>query len=223
MRLRSPSAPMRLSRHSSRSQRSAACRSRSSGPARAGFAGWSRWSRWRRLQGRVAYGPVSPEDVASVLESMASNGPHPLRLGVADEIPWLKRQTRLTFARCGVIDPRSLDDYRAHGGYKGLRARAVARLGCDPQRSHRVRPARPWRRRLSDRHQVEDGRADQGGSKIHRLQRRRRRQRHLRRPHDHGRRSLPGHRGHDDRRASPSARPRATSTSAANIRTRSRR
>ena len=44
----------------------------------------------------------------------------PLRLGIADEIPWLKRQTRLTFARCGVIDPRSLEDYRAHGGYKGL-------------------------------------------------------------------------------------------------------
>ena len=72
------------------------------------------------LKGRVAYGPVSSEDVASVFESMANNGPHALRLGVADEIPWLKRQTRLTFARCGVIDPRSLEDYRAHGGYKGL-------------------------------------------------------------------------------------------------------
>ncbi|SFP10872.1 formate dehydrogenase beta subunit [Bradyrhizobium sp. Ghvi] len=75
--------------------------------------------------GRVAYGPVSVEDVASIFESMTSNGPHALRLGVADEISWLKRQTRLTFARCGVIDPRSLDDYRAHGGYKGL-ARALS-------------------------------------------------------------------------------------------------
>lgn len=80
-------------------------------------------------KGRVAYGPMSSEDVASVLESMASNGPHALRLGVADEIPWLKRQTRLTFARCGVIDPRSLEDYRAHGGYKGLE-RALS-LGSD--------------------------------------------------------------------------------------------
>ncbi|MET4289455.1 formate dehydrogenase iron-sulfur subunit [Bradyrhizobium sp. LB8.2] len=79
--------------------------------------------------GRVAYGPVGPEDVASVFDSMASNGSHPLRLGAADEIPWLKRQTRLTFARCGVIDPRSLDDYRAHGGYKGLE-RALS-LGSD--------------------------------------------------------------------------------------------
>jgi formate dehydrogenase iron-sulfur subunit len=72
------------------------------------------------LQGRVAYGPVSVADVPSLFEAMASNGPHPLRLGLADEIPWLKRQTRLTFARCGVIDPRSVDDYHAHGGYKAL-------------------------------------------------------------------------------------------------------
>jgi formate dehydrogenase iron-sulfur subunit len=71
-------------------------------------------------KGRIAFGPVSPVDVASVFEAMADDGPHPLRLGVADEIPWLKRQTRLTFARCGVIDPRSLEDYRAHGGYAGL-------------------------------------------------------------------------------------------------------
>ncbi|QPF87157.1 NADH-quinone oxidoreductase subunit NuoF [Bradyrhizobium genosp. L] len=72
------------------------------------------------VKGRVAYGPVSAADAASVFDAMASNGPHALRLGVADEIPWLKRQTRLTFARCGVVDPRSVESYRAHGGYKGL-------------------------------------------------------------------------------------------------------
>jgi formate dehydrogenase iron-sulfur subunit len=70
--------------------------------------------------GRIAFGPVSDRDVASVFEAMFADGAHPLRLGIADEIPWLKRQTRLTFARCGVVDPRSLDDYCAHGGYKGL-------------------------------------------------------------------------------------------------------
>ncbi len=70
--------------------------------------------------GRVAYGPVGPADATSLLETMIADANHPLRLGVADDIPWLKRQTRLTFARCGVIDPRSLDDYRALGGYKGL-------------------------------------------------------------------------------------------------------
>jgi formate dehydrogenase iron-sulfur subunit len=71
-------------------------------------------------QGRVAFGPVTEADAASVLEAMTSDGPHALRLGPTEDIPWLKRQTRLTFARCGVIDPRSLGDYRAHDGYKGL-------------------------------------------------------------------------------------------------------
>jgi formate dehydrogenase iron-sulfur subunit len=72
------------------------------------------------VKGRVAYGPVTPADVSSLLDAMASNGPHPLRLGLTEEIPWLKRQTRLTFVRCGITDPRSLEDYRAHDGYKGL-------------------------------------------------------------------------------------------------------
>jgi formate dehydrogenase iron-sulfur subunit len=79
--------------------------------------------------GRVAFGPVRVSDVASLLDAVTGNGQHPLRLGVADEIPWLKRQTRLTFARCGVTDPRSVEDYRAHGGYKGLE-RALT-LGTD--------------------------------------------------------------------------------------------
>ena len=71
-------------------------------------------------QGRIAFGPVTPAEALSVLDAMTTDVPHALRLGVADEIPWLKRQTRLTFARCGVIDPRSVEDYRAHDGYKGL-------------------------------------------------------------------------------------------------------
>ena len=29
------------------------------------------------VKGRVAYGPVSPADVPSLLDAMASNGPHP--------------------------------------------------------------------------------------------------------------------------------------------------
>jgi formate dehydrogenase iron-sulfur subunit len=71
-------------------------------------------------QGRVAFGPVTEPDANSLLDAMIADGTHPLRLGLTDEIPWLKRQTRLTFARCGVIDPRSVEDYRAHDGYKGL-------------------------------------------------------------------------------------------------------
>jgi formate dehydrogenase iron-sulfur subunit len=79
--------------------------------------------------GRVAFGPVSTADVPSVLEAMVSEGPHALRLGAPGKIFWLRRQTRLTFARCGVIDPRSLGDYQAHNGYKGLE-RALT-LGAD--------------------------------------------------------------------------------------------
>jgi formate dehydrogenase iron-sulfur subunit len=79
--------------------------------------------------GRVAFGPVSERDVATLIEAMLADGPHALRLGLAEEIPWLKRQSRLTFARCGVVDPRSLSDYSALGGYKGLE-RALE-LNCD--------------------------------------------------------------------------------------------
>jgi formate dehydrogenase iron-sulfur subunit len=76
-------------------------------------------------QGRIAYGPVAPSDAAAVFKAAAANGgEHPLRLGNPESIPYLKKQARLTFARCGIVDPRSLDDYRAHGGYTGL-ARAM--------------------------------------------------------------------------------------------------
>jgi formate dehydrogenase iron-sulfur subunit len=73
------------------------------------------------VAGRMAYGPVAPADAAGVLDAALDNGAaHPLAQGLVDEVPWLKRQTRLTFARCGVIDPRSIADYRAHGGFSGL-------------------------------------------------------------------------------------------------------
>ena len=71
--------------------------------------------------GRIAYGPVAAGDVASLFDSnFLDGGAHRLHLGVADEISWLKSQSRLTFARAGVTDPVSLDDFIAHGGYRGL-------------------------------------------------------------------------------------------------------
>ena len=75
--------------------------------------------------GRVAYGPVMPADAEGLLTALLAEGAHKLGLGPTEEIPWLKRQTRLTFARCGIVDPRSLDDYHAHSGGKGL-AKALA-------------------------------------------------------------------------------------------------
>ncbi len=73
--------------------------------------------------GRVAYGPVAAADVPALLAAgLLDGGDHPLRLGLTEALPYLARQTRLTFARCGVIDPLDLDAYRAHGGMRGLAA-----------------------------------------------------------------------------------------------------
>ena len=71
--------------------------------------------------GRVAYGPVQAEDVAGLFDADFLHGAqHALGHGLTEKIPYLAKQERLTFARVGIVDPRSLDDYRAHGGYRGL-------------------------------------------------------------------------------------------------------
>ena len=81
--------------------------------------------------GRVAYGPVAPADVAGLFDAdFLAGGTHALGLGPTEEIDYLKRQERLTFARCGIVDPLSLDDYRAHGGWKGLET-ALALTGAE--------------------------------------------------------------------------------------------
>jgi formate dehydrogenase iron-sulfur subunit len=70
---------------------------------------------------RHAFGPVEAADVAGLFDAgFLDGGAHALALGPIDEIPWLARQQRLTFARCGLVDPFDLDDYRAHGGLVGL-------------------------------------------------------------------------------------------------------
>ena len=81
-------------------------------------------------EGRIAYGPVTPADVPGLLAAgLLSGADHPLRIGRPEDHPFMVRQTRLTFARCGVIDPLNLDDYRAHGGLKGLE-RALSMTGA---------------------------------------------------------------------------------------------
>ena len=81
--------------------------------------------------GRVGYGPVSAGDIPGLLDAgLLTGGAHPLAIGPVDQHPWMRRQTRLTFARCGVIDPVSLDDCVAHGGFKGLDA--ALKLGAAP-------------------------------------------------------------------------------------------
>jgi formate dehydrogenase iron-sulfur subunit len=79
--------------------------------------------------GRIGFGPVAARDVPALVTGRFDRG-HPLCVGKPEEIPFLKRQTRITFARCGIIDPLSLDDYRVHGGWRGL------------ERAHSLGPAK---------------------------------------------------------------------------------
>lgn len=65
--------------------------------------------------GRQAFGPVTPADVPALLDGTLPG------LGPVADIPFFARQTRLTFARCGLIDPLDLRDYAAHGGLVGLK------------------------------------------------------------------------------------------------------
>jgi len=80
----------------------------------------------RTDHGRVAYGPVNPSDVAGLFDAgFLSGAAHPLCHGPTSEMPYLKNQTRLTFSRCGITDPLSLDDYRHYKGLTGIE-KAVA-------------------------------------------------------------------------------------------------
>lgn len=73
-------------------------------------------------RGRIAYGPVRVRDVPSLFDAdFLQGGSHPLRLGPTEDLSYLKNQERLTFARVGITDPVSLDDYLAHEGFRGLR------------------------------------------------------------------------------------------------------
>ena len=82
-------------------------------------------------KGRVAYGPVKEKDVRSLFDAgFLSGDQHHLWLGKPETIPFLAKQTRLTFARCGITDPLSLADYEAHGGLVGLR-KALAMTPAD--------------------------------------------------------------------------------------------
>ena len=66
-------------------------------------------------EGRIGYAGCSPSDVASVLDGSAES------LGIVDELPWLARQQRVTFARVGLIEPTDITAYQSHGGLAGLR------------------------------------------------------------------------------------------------------
>ncbi|BEL03572.1 hypothetical protein Q0Z83_017630 [Actinoplanes sichuanensis] len=73
-------------------------------------------------RGRIGYGPVAPGDVDDLVAAGLLDGAdHELCQGVVTDLPWMRDQTRLCFARVGVTDPLAPDDYLAHGGLAGLR------------------------------------------------------------------------------------------------------
>jgi formate dehydrogenase iron-sulfur subunit len=73
-------------------------------------------------EGRIGYGPVYAQDVPALAAAGLFEGkPHEKRVGRPEELPFFSRQTRLTFARNGITDPQSFDDYLAHGGLEGVR------------------------------------------------------------------------------------------------------
>ncbi|MBB5808609.1 formate dehydrogenase iron-sulfur subunit [Saccharothrix ecbatanensis] len=72
--------------------------------------------------GRIGYGPVTADAVPGLVKAgMFDGADHELRVGVVADLPWFRAQNRLCFARVGVTDPLSPDDYEAHGGLTGLR------------------------------------------------------------------------------------------------------
>lgn len=72
-------------------------------------------------KGRIAYGPVSPDDIESLLGSGLLDGSHSaLCLGPTEEIPYLQNQQRLTFCRAGINDPLCIDSFRKLQGFAGL-------------------------------------------------------------------------------------------------------
>ncbi|MDE2383063.1 MAG: NADH-quinone oxidoreductase subunit NuoF [Alphaproteobacteria bacterium] len=82
-------------------------------------------------KGRLGYGGVKVADVKALFDAnFLSGGEHKLATGLVEDIPFLKKQERLTFARAGITDPVSLADYLAHGGFAGLK-KALAMSGAE--------------------------------------------------------------------------------------------
>ena len=64
---------------------------------------------------RIAHGPVTADQIDALLDGTAPS------LGPTEDIPFLARQTRLTFARCGV---------QLHSDAHGSRGHQLRGLSC---------------------------------------------------------------------------------------------
>jgi NADH:ubiquinone oxidoreductase subunit F (NADH-binding)/(2Fe-2S) ferredoxin len=84
---------------------------------------------------RVSYSNVTPEVAGFILDEVLvrknysldgllgqfRNGKTPLPgIPLIDEHPYFKKQVKYVLRNCGVIDPESIADYRAHGGFQGF-------------------------------------------------------------------------------------------------------
>ena len=80
----------------------------------------------------LLYAKVQVEDVKDVVRSLRPGGEPVERLFYRDpasgqgiphswEIPFFKRQQRTILKNCGVLDPRSIEDYLGAGGYQAIR------------------------------------------------------------------------------------------------------
>ncbi len=70
---------------------------------------------------RIAYGNVAASDVAEMFAAdLIHGGEHVRRLGPIMEVPYLIKQGRWTFWRCGLINPLSLEDFELHQGFKAF-------------------------------------------------------------------------------------------------------
>ncbi|HPT72855.1 MAG TPA: NADH-ubiquinone oxidoreductase-F iron-sulfur binding region domain-containing protein, partial [Candidatus Cloacimonadota bacterium] len=78
----------------------------------------------------VFYKKVSIEDVNEIVEEhflkgrpvkrLMMQGEDAKELATAPEIPFYQKQVKVALANCGYIDPESLDEYIATGGYEAL-------------------------------------------------------------------------------------------------------
>jgi len=125
-------------------------------------------------QGRVAYGPVGAEAVPGLFDAGFLEGkPHELCLGLTEEIPYLKRQERLTLPAAALSILYRFSDYVGRDGYKGLQRALTMTPEQIVEEVTNSGFARTRWRGLSDGHQMENRSERSFGSKIHRVQRRR--------------------------------------------------
>jgi len=61
-------------------------------------------------EGRIGYGPVAVSDIGGLFDAGFIDAARTPAGSASRRSTFLRRQNRLTFARCGIIDPVSLSD-----------------------------------------------------------------------------------------------------------------